>query len=430
MSGEIFTLISRCSRMFLYSQTALLCLYYVIAHMCESKPKWKMVIILSEIRMMFSILVLEILAYYFSDTRWYEGIHLFYSFVFPISGIVIVYYFFNQKSLTKVLLALISSEMVAAIVTIGAWTIVNSLQDKQEGYPMAPGQMLQKEDLMVMLVMIPLSLFCMSVLQPFFKKFRKHEFKHPTIWNFVIFLYYTVGIADNMFVYAKGAVYAVTGLLLVALGFCIVFAIFFRRKAITEKTVYAQQQKFAETHLSMLQEQFFSVSENREQLKKQICMVEALNDVDESNQKILQDYLKELKDRYEHFIAGVYCDDQMVDALLCHKKQICEQYGITADFYLQEYNRGVIEKQDMIKLLLVMLDFAIQNCMTKSETEERKISLHMSKIKGQLMVELITSGKQKFSTGGTKTFLKKYNGTARQEKTKDGIKVQIMASCH
>lgn len=429
MSRESLIVISRCARVFFYSQATFSSFLYLILRGCGVKPGRKWAYFFLELRLMIHILVVEVMEFYAGNTKWYRELLPIYSVVFTVSALVWVVYFF-EGSCAKKILACILSEIFSVGVLMTSWALVYRLRGAEEIFVMT-GKELESGDFFVILIFIVFSFLCVGVLNPFLNRFRSYEIKHEKMVLCVDAALVGNSIGANMQSMNQTSTYMLTVELILGVGLCIFVAYMLRKQVTQEHRLYEEQQKFAENHLIMLQEQAVWVSENREQLRGEIQMMEALKGKNSEKSEWVQTYLEELKSRYENFHAGVYCNDRMVDALLCCKEKLCKTQGIETDFQLQKYKRGKIEERDVVKLLLNLLNHGIQSCLTAGEMSEREsasrhLSLRVSSVKGQMLVEMENAGKQKFPKAAVKSLLKKYKGTLSRHRTADGWKIQVL----
>ena len=429
MSGEILILISRCARMCLQSHMIQWVIMYLMHRTCRPKANWKWAVLFIEVRIFINSFVAEVPGYYYGTTEGYQVFWLWYSVENAVIGSLWCIYFF-QGSYAKNIVACCLAEAFAMGMLMGAWAIVYRKNESVESFVMT-GKELRKEDLWVVLIYILLNVFCIGVVEAALGWMQSYQLKRKGIFEGLVCVLLVNGICESFGADSKTGTYSLTVGFLTGIAGCLLFAFSWSRRTKLDKNLYAEQQRFAETHLAMLQEQASWVSENREQLKEQIQMMEVAEWKHTGNQELLREYLEELKNRYEQFHAGVYCDDRMVDALLCFKEKVCRQQEIKTDFCLQKYDRGNIEEQDVVKLLLSLLDYAIYECMNSGKADgfEKEIHLELSYIKGQLLVNLSFCGKRKFAKSGIKSVLKKYEGTVQQKSSKEGQKMQVMLNC-
>ena len=430
MGEEMLIVISRCARVFLYSQATFSFFLYLILRGCGVKPGRKWAYFFLELRLIIHILVVEVMEFYAGKTKWYRELLPIYSVVFTVSALVWVVYFF-EGSCAKKILSCILSEIFSVGVLMASWALIYHFHGTEEIFVMT-GKELGSGDFFVILIFIVLSFLCVGVLNPFLNRFRSYEIKHEKMVLCVDAALVGNSIGANMQSMNQTSTYMLTVELILGVGLCIFVAYMLRKQVTQEHRLYEEQQKFAENHLMMLQEQAVWVSENRDQLRGQIQMMEALKEKGTEKAEWVQEYLKELKSRYENFYAGVYCNDRMVDALLCCKEKLCKTQGIETNFQLQKYERGIVEEQDVVKVLLNLLDYGIQSNMLAEDISGKEIFpktlfLQISNIKGQMLIEMECNGKDKFKKTSIKPILKKYAGTVQQKTSDSSLQtVQIM----
>ncbi|MCD8052701.1 MAG: hypothetical protein LUF00_01345 [Lachnospiraceae bacterium] len=139
----------------------------------------------------------------------------------------------------------------------------------------------------------------------------------------------------------------------------------------------------------------------------------------------IQNYLTHLEQEYASLRSGIYCDDPMIDAVLCYQAGILERSGVAFSCHCQDYARGRIEESDLAQILLRMLETAAQTCPELNEQNAQNsdnppcsaMTLGISSLKGQLILHmsLTTGNTRPLKTQWMKPWLKKYSGALRQE---------------
>ena len=183
-----------------------------------------------------------------------------------------------------------------------------------------------------------------------------------------------------------------------------------------------EQQRSVEAHLALLREQAAQMADNRGQLEERIAMMESLPQRERT--ALAGQYLTELREQYTRFLASVRCKDPLVDALLSYRQILCQEQGITAEFSLENYGRGNLEEQEVVTLLLRLLDWAMENCLGRGKPG--RIFLSAALVKGQLLVEISSSGRKKLTREGLGPLLSRHDGALTQERTGDGWRVRVL----
>lgn len=100
------------------------------------------------------------------------------------------------------------------------------------------------------------------------------------------------------------------------------------------------------------------------------------------------EYIRSLTGKYESIQAGVYCRDIAVDAMLYYMACGCRKRGIDFTFSFQEYDRGAVSQNDIVKILSVICERAF---MEKAE----RLRLRAGNVKKRFILEILWGGGRK-----------------------------------
>lgn len=191
----------------------------------------------------------------------------------------------------------------------------------------------------------------------------------------------------------------------IALGFLVVHI--FRvhsRQVIREHDYLKAQQKLMRIHYDTIRQQINQMEQYQNTIHFQMKEILKLEDTAEGNKKI-SDYLKKLKSEYLSITAGIYCDDWIVDSVLCYQSQSCREKGIETDFSFRDYKKGSLKEEDISEMLILLLDTFIQNNL--EQRPGKKISLTAGTVKKQMILRAESGWEEKrnFPYGGSDRIL-------------------------
>lgn len=415
----LLNLLARCLRDVLYNHCCLLFDFYLLYVSCGAdrhRPKRFFAVV--ELRIVIDFLILEVLEVFYGQTAWYP---LIAGGVCNLVHIILAIYLMTHFNgpLGKVIFAGCWTETFAVGCMMASWAFV--YWGTGEIYTMS-GQPFQGRDILVLAVYFPLCFMCSTALKPMMHFYRNYQLKHPRWWLYLGLLAIFSRFYTNFYVALPRGTYRMTADLLLGNTAAMLLMIVLRKRAKLQKQVYLQQQRSVEMHLEMLREQAAWVMDSRAQLEEQIAVMESLPQKEQA--ALAEAYLNELKTQYHTFLAGIRCKDPLVDALLCYWELVCRQKGISTEFSLQQYDRGKLEEQEIVILLLILFDGAVHNCL--KNTSQGHVALSMIGIKGQFFLEMHHSGKQKLAGEGIRPVVKRHDGIFRQKRTENGWQAEIL----
>ena len=418
MDEMTWHIVSRCLRAVLYNHAALIFMLYLCDQACGYRPRRRRVLwAIIEARMVMDLCVLEVLAVTCGQERWYPLLWAVDNLVHTCMTLPIMHNF--QGHLGKTILAAMWTETFAVGCQMGAWAL--AYWGTGEMYTMT-SQPLHPRDARMVMFYVPICWLCALALRPALGLYRRYEFQHPGLLQWAAVLVVFSRVYTNIYAAMPQGSYLMTSYLVIAELLVFVLAFFLIKRERMRKQIYMEQQRSVETHLALLREQAAQMAKNREQMEERIALVESVPW--EERAALAGQYLKELKEQYSAFLSQVRCRDPLVDALLSYRQTLCGEKGISAEFSLENYGRGGLEEQEVAALLLYLLDWAMENCLRSKNRKE--IALSISLVKGQLLVEVSSSGRKKLTREGLGLLLSQHDGALTQERTEDGWRVRVL----
>lgn len=115
-------------------------------------------------------------------------------------------------------------------------------------------------------------------------------------------------------------------------------------------------------------------------------------------------YLRELRQEYDRLQAGMYCNDWLVDAVLCCQVETAKRQGMEVECSLQTYERTGVPEELVAQLFFQLLEFGIHENLKKNvrqssdssvlegsaSTDVPLIMLKAGKVKNRLIIEFST----------------------------------------
>ena len=112
----------------------------------------------------------------------------------------------------------------------------------------------------------------------------------------------------------------------------------------------------------------------------------------DAHEERIRRYLDTLRDKFDKIQAGIYCQDYLLDSVLCHMAQKCQKKGIKESFLFQKYDRGTISENDLSEILFQILDYCVRECIAYREKNGNQgqspfVFLCAAAVKNQLLME-------------------------------------------
>ena len=209
--------------------------------------------------------------------------------------------------------------------------------------------------------------------------------------------------AQDTMLHKMGIYFTAMVLVVVTIGFLIYSVQLSGRK---RQLIYATEQM--ENYYSKVDTQIKELREFRQDVEagfEKIIKIEKDGTKKEKQQSILS-YIQHLQQRYQSINNIFFCQDYIVDGLLCDFKVSRDKQRRKTDILFQNYDRGKIKQEEIVQILLSLMN---------NTKEAGEVSLHAAAVKNQLILSLtvITVKKQeaKHIRKGINKYLRKYDGT-------------------
>lgn len=137
--------------------------------------------------------------------------------------------------------------------------------------------------------------------------------------------------------------------------------------------------------------------------------------------------MNELKAEYRKIQAGMYCNDWLVDAVLCWQKENAECRGNHMEYSMQGYGRGIIKEGELAQMLFYLLDFRILENERQKAGNIRWICLRAGAVKKQLVLDFYTACQKstRFPQNMFREFVDRWRGIVTEIREAQGIRVIV-----
>ena len=276
-----------------------------------------------------------------------------------------------------------------------------------------------------------------KIITPLLKKYRNYRIRHPYICSELLILlilsgwlsnFLYISIEDSMaaqdtMLHKMGIYFTAMVLIVVTIGFLIYSVQLSGRK---RQLIYATEQM--ENYYSKVDTQIKELREFRQDVEAgfgKIIKIEKNGTKKEKQQSILS-YIEHLQQRYQSINNIFFCQDYIVDGLLCDFKVSRDKQQRKTDILFQNYDRGKIKQEEIVQILLSLMN---------NTKEAEEVSLHAAAVKNQLILSLTVIMKYEKTASktmnGINKYLRKYDGTLYVTETpieqSDFIQVQAVA---
>ena len=224
------------------------------------------------------------------------------------------------------------------------------------------------------------------ILQKWIAKIRIYEPVHRKVWWTWLLIYVFWGIASTFYGLKKLGrlqmwLYVLPVFFVILLLAGLIWLTVRYQKTVQEKRRFLKaQQEMMQLHYDVILRQAEELEQNRREIERQMESL-IVSDAGQISEGRIRKYLAVLTGQYEQIQAGVYCRDMLTDAVLYHMAARFRQRNLPFEFSFQDYDRGNIEKTDIMDFLM--------NVQKTAETEGiQKISLKSGCVKDALIFEL------------------------------------------
>lgn len=256
-----------------------------------------------------------------------------------------------------------------------------------------------------------------KIITPLLKKYRNYRIRHPYICSELLILlilsgwlsnFLYISIEDSMaaqdtMLHKMGIYFTAMVLIVVTIGFLIYSVQLSGRK---RQLIYATEQM--ENYYSKVDTQIKELREFRQDVEAgfgKIIKIEKNGTKKEKQQSILS-YIEHLQQRYQSINNIFFCQDYIVDGLLCDFKVSRDKQQRKTDILFQNYDRGKIKQEEIVQILLSLMN---------NTKEAEEVSLHAAAVKNQLILTLTVIMKYEKTASktmnGINKYLRKYDGT-------------------
>lgn len=349
-----------------------------------------------------------ILQHYYGNELWWQ---VLYFLTVPCCGALtyLLLYLTFSGNFLKVTAGAVIGEIIGFFFLIPGITAVNYLERQPQIFNIL--YPVQWMDLLIPVIAIGLFCIFYYMAGPFLKRFRQYRIRHEKLVRRLFYVYLSMA---TLTVIPSRAAFDVIYLPILLYGgiiLCLSVYVFqnHSRKVRMEHAYLLSQRRLMESYYSAIKEQVLKMEQSRELIDRQMKQIYCMGTAGIENGRIFE-YIKELKEQYKSIVAGIYCNDWAMDALLYYQESICREDGIETDFFLPGFSRGCIKEEDIQQLFLLLLNYGIwQN---RSRIGVRRISIHAGTVKNQLVLQYTCTGIKGWKTLRRQLMplIKKYNG--------------------
>ncbi len=334
---------------------------------------------------------------------WFGILKIFYLVSCSTVVYMILWHYIYSSSILKIGLAQIACEVNYCIVIGIVLAIFNSLENREELMGYAIPFMLP--DLLILPVIYIFVKIELYFLEPLLSWAREYEPKHRKIAWIAVLAYIVSGIITSF----QGFINVRTfdGWIMIPiftvsiagniLGFW-AMARYCRKTREDNFSLYSHV-ALMENYSQLLNQQM----PDDKSVKQMNTLINQINnqDMTQANEQLIWNYVEELKKRYKEIQAGIYCQDWLVDGILCHITKLCQENEIGVSFSFQKYHRGNISEEDIAEILYWLLLYCIREILLyKNEQDvhnnrhQPQLLLQASAVKNQLIMNLLICSKK------------------------------------
>ena len=136
-----------------------------------------------------------------------------------------------------------------------------------------------------------------------------------------------------------------------------------------ENHLFEAYMESLETFCNEMQEKIEATRRYRHDLKGYIQTLETLLGTNNEN-KVVKQYIEDQKKKHSELRASVFCQDELIDAMIRMKRDECEQKGIFLKVDILDGDYSGMEEMDKVCLITNLLDNAIE-ATERLESEKR-----------------------------------------------------------
>lgn len=427
MNVNVLHLISVSFRIAIVSVTNISMQAYLTGKILKRRHSyWGFIIMMVEKVLIYSILIRTICNFYFEGEKWLMVINDIAIWTHCLFAYAVYCWTFEGDILKIAVIASVG-EIPISLLCETSLAFVNLLEGRANVWTF--GEEFQLADLLIPVIEISLVVLICRILKTYLKKIAVRQIMHRRIWWFA-FITYIVGA--SMTQYTSWKTMEETNYF--AIGYYVflvsasVFLVRRYHKRIQGKRDFLKvQQSLMEIHYRIIQEQIQKMEENKILIDRQMEEIQSLQWIEKTT---IASYMEQLKNNYFRIQAGIYCDDWLIDAFLCSQESIFCRKGMRLECYLQGYDRGDIEEKDVVKILTILLDYAVKIGEPSEKIGEQEIILKAARVKNQLVMELYTKAERKgiFPKQKLQSYIRSYKGDLMIQQMEDDWHIVITLS--
>lgn len=184
-----------------------------------------------------------------------------------------------------------------------------------------------------------------------------------------------------------------------------------QRRLKEQKNFLKVQQEAVRMHYAVIKSQLREMEEKQQKIDRQMKKISQMEDLLADSGRIAV-YLAELKENYEGICSGIYCDNWMIDAVLCAQSALYKRQGIVFECLMQGCDFAGVQEEDFVKILLSLLEMGRNMNLRAERPEDKKVRLCAATVKNQLVIEFTSGnvGRSRFSKKRLKECLKNTGG--------------------
>ncbi|MGN1166494.1 MAG: hypothetical protein ACI4S2_08755 [Lachnospiraceae bacterium] len=416
MNSEILYLINSSFRLVILSVTSMGVQFYVmntILHRRHSLCALGMILIEKVILQI--VVIHSVITYYYSGEEWLVILNSVVMWTHAILSYVAFCWTFDDDFL-KIAAVSVLAEIPPGFFSIISIACVNILEGREDIWELT--DVFRLPDLLFPVVVVFMTVLFCRILRPYLKKIREYKIIHRKIGWSIFVIYVIVASLSNYSSWKtlKKVNYIMILYYCLTIAVAVVFIRRYNRNVKREKEFLDTSQGLLETQYHIVQDQIREMENSQHIIDKQM---EEITKLDKIEEKTIAEYLKQLKNNYEGIRAGIFCNDWMVDALLCSQERLFFQKGMCLDCHMQGYERGIIEEQDIVQILTLLLEYAAKigepddkNDGSKNDGSKNEVFLQAARIRNQLVIEMSTMmySSRKFPEKKIRPFIRKYEG--------------------
>ncbi|MDO4648775.1 MAG: hypothetical protein Q4B26_09000 [Eubacteriales bacterium] len=338
--------------------------------------------------------------------------------VLPILILMMQFFFFSGKP-GKIALAVVISELLGSIITLGCLNIFRWLQHRENIYTAG---VFRWSDLLGIPVILLIFALIYYFLRPLLLRYCSWKMRYSWGGLLLYGLYYTSTIPSYFTDRRKWGISMERYLWNFAMWTMFVLAIVYlyfrqtRRQTALEKEFLNKQNSIFEMNYILLRDR-----QMMEKMRLENEEMEQLLESDRGNvdSNRLKAYLHSLKQNRQRALTGIYCEDWLIDAMLVSQAKLMEQEHLQFHCETQGYRRGSIEEQDLSQVLYGFLE------QVRKDAQQDRVFLEMKTVANQLLITVKWRTRQKKSkkkwSAAMKKYVRKYDGNLIMRQNGDAV---------